>query len=276
MTPSDDNYFYKYYKPTPSFIANYGRSKADGAPHGSGRYPLGSGKDPYQRKWKGNKDFEYDEPKKKGLFYNKEQRAQIKEEKKVNPLKSKYRYSDMENDVYLKKGTEFKRLHHPDSPNPTDLQKSRTYASMNPNTFIADGNFGQAISTLKTKKNTIVAGQKSIDRMLMELGNAPMADAMTYKNKMMEFNLDKNDQKLTRPDFVMRGDDELAKKFIAKAKSEGYGGTIDIWDAKTEFSPTATIFFDDVMEKVGDEPVSNFKKREAQNWENKHEKYGKW
>lgn len=30
------------------YIAHYGRSKADGAAHGSGRYPLGSGKDPYQ------------------------------------------------------------------------------------------------------------------------------------------------------------------------------------------------------------------------------------
>lgn len=46
VTPSDDNQFYKYYKPTSSFIAHYGVSKANGAKVGSGRYPLGSGKEP--------------------------------------------------------------------------------------------------------------------------------------------------------------------------------------------------------------------------------------
>ena len=31
-----------------AYLAHYGRSKRDGAPHGSGRYPLGSGEEPYQ------------------------------------------------------------------------------------------------------------------------------------------------------------------------------------------------------------------------------------
>ena len=36
-----------------AYLEHYGRSKQDGAPVGSGRYPWGSGKDPYQR----NKSF---------------------------------------------------------------------------------------------------------------------------------------------------------------------------------------------------------------------------
>ena len=31
------------------YLAHYGRSRTDGAPIGSGRYPLGSGDNPYQR-----------------------------------------------------------------------------------------------------------------------------------------------------------------------------------------------------------------------------------
>ena len=35
-------------QPKGEYLMHYGRSKRDGAPIGSGRYPLGSGEEPYQ------------------------------------------------------------------------------------------------------------------------------------------------------------------------------------------------------------------------------------
>lgn len=97
------------------YISHIGRSKQDGAPVGSGRYPLGSGKDPYQhvdkkelrnakRELKGLAYATYDQAKWTDAFYRENQRATKKYNRlnKKDPNSDKTRYQKERMDLSKK------------------------------------------------------------------------------------------------------------------------------------------------------------------------------
>lgn len=87
-----------------NFLAHEGKSKTDGAKIGSGRYPLGSGENPYQH---GNKGL-----RKKIFFKRKKENAEARQEpkkKKFNP-KNISEMSNEEIDEYINRFEKEKQL----------------------------------------------------------------------------------------------------------------------------------------------------------------------
>lgn len=145
-------------------------------------------------------------------------------------------------DVSIKKGHKFERVYTDNGRlNNDDYRKKRLYVSDSAgdylNDYFIDDISKIRIQELETNKRLNIAGEKAINRILIEIGEKPM-DAVFDENGHYNKRHDGTDR-----DFLMNNA-EIGEKFIKRALEKGYSGVRDpVDDMGVGYSKTAKILF---------------------------------
>ena len=159
---------------------------------------------------------------------------------------------DYRNDFGIKKGTKYQRVTH----SKKEKKVQSTYVSRNALDYSDWDAFDDSktyVSNYKTTKDFIVAGQRSINRILREIGDTPIRKVSVNSKDYSKANKHRD---------FMSNNPDLRSRFINQAKKEGYSAMLDPVDSKmgVGYSPTATIVFDDVLEKLSTVPIEELYK----------------
>lgn len=169
-----------------------------------------------------------------------------------------------EGDQVVKAGTKFERVHVDYGENvrkalgisdeAVSYRSKRKYVSPDANQYLNDyfmGTEGNTrVKTYQMVKNSVIAGEKAINDILLEIGEKPL------RKSYYESDNNAYDTSGTDRDFLM-SNIEVGTKFIDKAISKGYAGTIDLADIEIGFADNPTILFDG-YEKVKDESYEEY------------------
>lgn len=131
-------------------------------------------------------------------------------------------------------------------------KSKRKYVSPDANQYLNDYFMGTEdntrVKTYQMVKNSVIAGEKAINDILLEIGEKPLLESY--------YDGDPDPSEGTSRDFLM-DNIEIGTKFIEKAISKGYAGTIDLADIEIGFADNPTILFNG-YEKVKDESYNEY------------------
>lgn len=149
-------------------------------------------------------------------------------------------FSEHPKDFIIEKGAEFSRM----TNNPDEVFKDRLYVSMSAGEYMNDFFMGMdKLATYTNDRDVVVAGKETTRDILKSIGSKTLPKKNVMPNLKVHIN----------PDFMFT-DSADRKAFIAEAKKRGYDAIMDPVDSSisgsTAFSPTAMIFFDDVLRKT--------------------------
>ena len=158
------------------------------------------------------------------------------------------RRKEEESDEHISKGHKFERV-YTEGKEPTSWQKKRLYVSDDASDYLNDYFFDELsavkIQTIEAKKDMIIAGEKTINRILKDIGEKPLHKVFDKKG-----NHNRNHYGTDR-DFLLKNE-KLGKEFINRMLKEGYSGVKDPADAYY-FSPSARILFDKRKYKISND-----------------------
>lgn len=228
-------------------------------------------------------------------YYEKDKDGNFRSDNDWNRVKSEKAKESDETDYVVKKGSIYKRI----TSEKDEKFNKRMYVGggeVNDEEFDTMyietlGSLWSAenvyINTLETKKDTIIAGKKTVESILKEIGgedaNKIIKAFNTEKKKMPTFSTSKDgkmynifgietkkykeykenfkkwekeeNERYNRIDFLYKDNYKIADEFIKKLKDKGYDGLGDPADGilldKNGFDPDAVIFVNDVLKRTG-------------------------
>lgn len=164
-----------------------------------------------------------------------------------------------ENDYIIKKGTQYQRI----TSAKDEKFNKRTYVSggmyQYDELFTNNGDFTY-LDIYQTKRDAVIAGKKTIESILKEIGNEPADKILKALNtdwsdeKKADDVYDKDNDGRAYVDFIYKDTYGIADEFISKLRSKGYDGLPDPLDSYmgpsgNGLESDATIFINNVLDK---------------------------
>lgn len=175
-------------------------------------------------------------------------------DKRAEQLKELY-----ENDYIIKKGSQYNRI----TSTPNEKFNKRMYVSGGYYQYEEVlGELGTAsyLDVYQTKKDVVIAGKKTIEKILNDIGGEPASKIIKAlntdwldKNSSDDY-YDRNNDGKPYVDFLYKDTYGIANEFISRLQNAGYDGLPDPFDsgmgpAGNGLDDDATIFINDVLNK---------------------------